>query len=104
MAFQVYKEGSTHTIRGIECDLMNVNTVSSAQAMLKNGWYSSPEEIGDGAQDTEEKAMQADDEATEEASEAEKELNPIREKAKAAGIEGWDKKRIKTLEAELDVA
>lgn len=90
MAVQLYREGSSHTVRGIECELCNFE-ISQMEYQLKQGWVKSPEEIG--ADTTGDPDDTGNDEGTA--------LNPVRVQAKEAGIEGWDKKRIGTLEAEL---
>lgn len=56
--------------------------------------------IGDGYSFTDPTAEVVEVEPTEETKESN---NPVRDAAKEAGIEGWDTKRIKTLEAELSV-
>ncbi len=86
MAVQVYRAGTTHNIRGIECEIGNFS-ITSYMSMLNDGWYASPDEIGNDAQDEDED---------------EEKINPVRILAKEKGIEGWDIKRIKTLEALLD--
>ncbi len=90
MAIQLYKAGTDHIINGIECELVNCE-IRSLQGMLDTGWYTAP---GDWLEEPKEPE---EIKATEEP-----DLNSIRGRAKLAGIEGWDKKRIKTLEAELD--
>jgi len=85
MAIQLYKAGTDHVINGFECEIVNCK-ISSMQGMIADGWYAVP---GAWIEEVEE-------------IEEEPELDSVRGKAKAAGIEGWDKKRIKTLEAELD--
>lgn len=83
MAIQLYKAGDDHVINGIGCEITNCE-IGSLQPMLSIGWHTSP---GDWLEKEEEK---------------EPEPGSTRGKAKAAGIEGWETKRIKTLEAELD--
>ena len=82
MAIQLYRKGSTHTVRGVECECKNFKT-GDLTLLLKEGWVTDPSEI--------DKPV-----------DVEQEMNPIREAAKEAGIEGWDTKRIKTLQAALD--
>ena len=90
---QLYKAGSTHTVRGIECEICNF-APRELDLRLSEGWVKDPSELevtgaqGEGKQDAE---------APEETN-----INPIRLKAEKAGIEGWETKRIKTLESELD--
>lgn len=82
MAIQLYREGDTHTVRGILCELKNFDA-SELDYQLKQGWLTSPEDIGE-KEDNDEDA-----------------LNPVRIEAREKGIEGWDTKRIKTLEGLL---
>ncbi len=96
MSIQLYKAGTDHIINGIECELVNCE-IRSLQGMLDTGWYTTP---GDWIEKPEELEELEEPDEPEEIKELD--LNSIRGKAKLAGIEGWDKKRIKTLEAELD--
>lgn len=92
MAAQLYNEGDTHEIRGIKCTLQNF-PINQLDARLKEGWVKTPEDIGRAEKESKVKKVKKVEE---------KEENPVRLKAKEAGIEGWDTKRIKTLEAALD--
>ncbi len=93
MAIQLYKAGDTHTVRGIECEVCNFD-LAELDLRLSEGWVKDTSELevtgasSEGNQDAE---------APEEIN-----INPVRLKAKEAGIEGWQNKRIKTLEAELE--
>lgn len=93
MAVQVYKQAetaeekrATSLIRGVECVFKNI-TVAEISHYLEMGY-----------------SLTAGDWLETEVDEPESEatLNPIREEAKAAGIEGYETKRIKTLTGELD--
>lgn len=80
MSCVVYREGKGYVENGIECEAAWVE-VDQLEAHLNSGWSVSPpgyvqEDEDDGLDDT-------------------------RAAAKAAGIEGWDTKRIKTLKAAL---
>ncbi len=106
MAIQLYRAGNTHTVRGIECELKNF-TPNSLDAMLDEGWLKSPEEIGNDKQIEESDQDERQEESSEDAPQQEdqeeiKVLNPVRQAAKDAGIEGYEIKRIKTLEGLLD--
>jgi len=90
MAIQLYKAGDTHEVRGIKCEVRNF-TNQEYGYWLENGWYLDPKDI----------PLESVEEAKEEVEE-EKELHPVRLAAKDAGIDGYEKKRIKTLEGELD--
>lgn len=83
MAISVYKEGDTHTVNGVKCTIVQCLDVAEMHHHLENGCvldeqdlYPEQEDFGD--------------------------LNPVRLAAKEKGIEGWDTKRIKTLQALLD--
>jgi len=90
MAIQLYKAGTTHTVRGIECEAKNF-APREMDLMLSQGWVKDPSELGESAPEVEVKTSQ----------ETDTNINPVRLKAKEAGIDGWENKRIKTLEAEL---
>ncbi len=105
MAIQLYKKGTTHTVGGIECEVCNFNP-SELESKLKEGWVTSPGELSNDAQN-EEIERNDEENAQEETGEneekdAEKTLNPVRIAARDAGIDGWEIKRIKTLEALLN--
>ena len=87
---QLYRKGCTHTVRGIECELGNFQA-TELETMLSDGWVKDPSEL------TESKPEKASIETMET-----KELHPVRQAAKDAGIAGWDTKRIKTLEQVLN--
>ena len=87
MAYQVYRKGESHNVRGVQCELKNIKP-SELEEYLSNGWVTSPNGLNDEPEQTESDNVET--------------INPIRQAAKDAGIEGWEKKRIKTLQAELD--
>lgn len=82
MSCVVYREGKGHFEHGIECEVARVD-VEHLEAHLNSGWSVNPPGYVTEAAD--------DDDG----------LDEIRAAAKAAGIEGWDTKRIKTLKAAL---
>lgn len=109
MAIQLYRKGNTHVVQGIECELCNF-PVNKLEQRLSEGWFKTPQEIENGVQqqqenedgqDVQSEFKEEDQEESESVSVSTESLNPIRLKAKEAGIEGWDTKRIKTLEALL---
>lgn len=81
MSSVVYREGKGHVEHGIECEAAWVD-IDQLEAHLNSGWSVNPP--GYVTEVIEE------DPADE-----------TRAAAKAAGIEGWDTKRIKTLKAAL---
>ena len=96
MAIQVYKKAETvHEkkaaviIRDVECVFLNI-TINELNYHLERGYYKTPGEWDEVA---------ADDSDADDSDEVNADV--IRKKAKAAGIEGHEKKRIKTLMGEL---
>jgi len=85
MASYLYRAGAGHIVDGIECEVVLVE-YDQYEAHLSAGW--SPNLPGA-------KVLDADGDGTVEADE-------VRAAAKAAGIEGLDTKRIKTLRAALE--
>lgn len=116
MAVLLYKKGNATVAKGVECDFIRVSIKSIAH-YLANGYVSDPLELIEDKED----AVQLQEEAegsTEEAATEEAEpvvtkeqadtnksgklsTEEVRQAAKKAKISGWDKKRIKTLKAEL---
>ena len=87
MAIQLYRAGDTHEVRGILCEVGNFEP-HELDVLLAQGWAKDPKDIG-GVPEEPKAEIEPDT------------LNPVRLQAKEAGIEGWENKRIKTLEAEL---
>lgn len=81
MSCVVYREGKGYVEHGIECEAAFIE-VEQLQAHLDSGWSVNPP------------GCKPDDE--------DDGLDETRASAKAAGIDGWDTKRIKTLKAELE--
>ena len=81
MSCVVYREGKGHFEHGIECEAARVD-IDQLEAHLNSGWSVNPPGYVTEVADED----PADD---------------TRAAAKAAGIEGWDTKRIKTLKAAL---
>ena len=94
MSIQLYKAGSTHNIRGIECE-MGTFKVSQLHAMLDAGWVNCPKKLTDSGTVAPTKA-EADTNNSGKLRSSE-----VREAAKQAGIEGFDTKRIATLKTAL---
>lgn len=85
MAIAVYKKGNKHLVNGVPCEIVLCIDVSDMNAQLENGCVHDEKEL-----------------LVSEEKESSEEINPIRLAAKEAGIEGWETKRIKTLQALLD--
>ena len=80
MACVVYREGSGYSENGVECEAAWVE-VDQLDSYLNSGWSVNLPGTEDDDRD--------------------EGLDETRAAAKAAGIEGWDTKRIKTLKAAL---
>lgn len=83
----MYKEGDSCEVRGIKCDVKRMK-FQEMEHYASEGWVKDPADIGQEQEVSEEEATEG--------------AHEVRLMAKAKGIEGWDKKRIKTLKAELD--
>lgn len=81
MSCVVYREGKGHVEHGIECEAAIID-VDQLEAHLNSGWSVNPPGYV---------AEVADDDPADD----------TRAAAKAAGIDGWETKRIKTLKAAL---
>lgn len=79
MATKLYREGTTHCVRGITCEVRLFTSRHPLNFVGIDGWCATPEDIN------------ADDKWSGYTS------DEIRELAKKANIEGWDTKRIHTL-------
>lgn len=90
MKIALYRAGDTHTVRGIKCEVCRCEFLVM-EDRLKEGWVKDPKELCAVAE-AEDKPEETEP----------KQIDPIRQAAKDAGIDGWEKKRIKTLEAELN--
>ena len=86
----LYKHGETHTVDGINCHIGRFNN-SELQYRLSEGWVLSPQEL---EKSKGEKVEVKEIEITE---------NPreIRMAAKKAGIDDWDRARVRTLKDKL---
>ena len=121
---QLFKKGSTHTVKGIKCDMQTVNEYSYLH-LLDDGWCYTPEETVEEVveETTEEKVEPAEKEIeTLTAEEIQRKINEsfpedpiteleivpdeddekdkedaIRQAAKAAGIKGWYNTKIEKL-------
>lgn len=90
MACIVYRKGKGTIEFGIECESATVE-IEYLEDMLAAGWSTNPPGY-------EPPRAEVEDEGAED----EKPLHPVRQAAKDAGIEGWDTKRIGTLESALE--
>lgn len=86
MAVMLYTHGDEYEIRGVRCNLGRFDN-DLLEEKLAEGWVINPADL---VQTLNIETM-----------ETEEPKHPVRIAAKAAGIEGWDKKRIGTLEEAL---
>lgn len=85
----LYRKGKGTQEFGIECESTTCE-VEYLDSLLASGWSVNPPGY----------VPPVSDEETDDEDDAP--LNPVREAAKAAGIEGWDTKRIGTLQKLLE--
>lgn len=90
MAIKLFRKGTTHIERGIECEIRLFDVKYGSSFVGLDGWCLSPEDI----EAKKEEVTEVDDLT---------DLDPpaIRELAKARKIEGWESKRINTLKEVL---
>ena len=86
MAVCLYREGDSHVIGGIPCEV-GLFDIVEVSYQLDRGWHESVDGIAGKPEKSNIESVI---------------VHPIRLKAREAGIEGWDKRRIKKLEAELN--
>jgi hypothetical protein len=111
MACILYKEGNSHTNRGVKCEAGRF-PVNRVKALLEAGWVTDPRQlyevedaISEDEQDQTEssESSEVQDQAKGDQIPDQKVLSSkeVREQAKLAGVEGWDTARIKTLKEKL---
>lgn len=83
MGCVVYKQGDTHNVKGVKCEL-KVVTIGQFKEYLSDGWFASPEEA---YADKNDSGKLSNEE--------------IRMAAKEKGLDNWEKGRIKTLKEAL---
>ena len=86
MATKLYRAGTTNIVDGIECEIRLFDCRDPLSFIGIDGWCATPQDIN--------KTESVDEFADHSA-------DNIRELAKEAGIDGWEKKRINTLKGEL---
>ena len=99
----LYKEGNTHTNRGVKCEAGRF-PVNRVKALLEAGWVTDPRTLYGENDVSEEKEPEAEIKTTvQNTDEASKAKSPkeIRAAAKEAGILGYAKLRITTLREKL---
>lgn len=80
MAVLLYREGKTHKVRGVECEMRRF-PISDLHTMLDSGWLTDPNDINS------QKHIPSEDD--------------IRLEAKEKGIRNWHNKKIENLLVEL---
>lgn len=81
----LYKDGDSHTVRGVKCQLKQFE-VGQLKSAILNGWRITPEKL---VVDTNQSGKLS--------------AKEVREAAKKAGIEDWKKGKIADLKKALDV-
>lgn len=89
MACVIYREGTGTVEHGIVCESTTCE-IEHLEGLLSHGWSVNPPSY-----------QEVKDEPEDDESDDASDINPVRLKAKDAGIEGWDTKRIGTLEKML---
>jgi hypothetical protein len=105
MAYLLYRNGNKHIIWGKSCEYAQFADEDVDQA-LKDGWVMHPNQLAE-----EKEVQQVEPTLIEDATFEEIDTNDsgklssdeVRQAAKEAGIDGWEKKRINTLKKELGV-
>jgi hypothetical protein len=111
MSIQLFRKGTTHNIKGVECE-MGTFKVRQLQSMLDEGWVNCPNkllevdltEALEPVDDLPEPEPEPEAPSQEEAdtnNSGKLSAKEVRAAAKAAGIEDWANKRIATLKAAL---
>jgi hypothetical protein len=88
----MFKEGDSSVVRGVKCDFIRIELAERPQYKI-DGWADNEKELKEAKEEASKDSQETEEEAV---------LNPVRIAAKEAGIGGWDTKRIKTLEKELE--
>lgn len=96
MSIVLFRKGDSHIANGVACEIGTFEP-DEMEWLLDQGWHNSVEDINNDAQKVEEESKQEEVQKNDE-----KAPDEVREQAKAAGIKGWENKRIKTLKAEMN--
>ncbi|MCP4090299.1 MAG: hypothetical protein GY746_10960 [Gammaproteobacteria bacterium] len=103
MSVVIYRQGDTHTVNGVRCELKIVNH-EFFTGQPEPGWFFSPEEaykeIDHGVQKEEIEEPKAE-EVKKVTAKKKTSNDKVRLAAKKAGIEDFDKARIETLKEKL---
>lgn len=108
MGVMLYKEGDKHEIRGVKCQFVVVPN-RSLQGHLAQGWKTRVEDLYPDAEPEEAPTVAASQpdipkfSATPPPRRSQAEVQRIRQRAKEAGIEGWDRRQVGKLEKELEL-
>jgi hypothetical protein len=93
MAIKLFRKGNTHRVNGIECEVRLFPVKYGQSFVGVDGWCVSVEDL--------EKKEVVEIEEEIESGSIDQPSKVVRELAKEAGIDGWEKKRISTLKEEL---
>lgn len=87
MGIMLYRPGTTHIEHGVQCEMQKFGA-SDYPAILEQGWFVDPREMGEPVETEKEEPAAVTDE-------------DIRARAKALGIRNWHNKKIPTLLTEM---
>jgi hypothetical protein len=90
MAIKLFRKGNTHNVNGIECEIRLFDVKNGRSFIGVDGWCADIEDL-EKKEPPEEVIIDPVDHSS----------KNIREMARDAGIDGWEKKRITTLKEEL---
>ncbi len=94
MALQLYRQGNSHTVRGVVCELKNFHQDELIDA-LGNGWFRNERDINGSLPEPEPPVMTAETIVSETDEAA------FRAMAKELGIKSWHNKKIENLILEI---
>lgn len=105
MSFMLYKNGDKHVIFGKKCTYQ-IFADDDVENALKNGWYLHPsklpqEEVINGETVLTDDIIEAEFEEVDTNKSGKLSNEEVRSAAEKAGIDGFEKKQIKTLKKEL---
>jgi len=95
----LYKTGNSSIIRGVLCDFIRCK-ISDMDFYKSQGYVKNPKDLLENQVEAKESSTDTFDQVDTNQS-GKLSTNEIRQAAKKANIDGWDKKRVKTLKTEL---
>jgi hypothetical protein len=103
MGVVLYRKGSTHTIRGVECEAKVIDS-RSFTGKAEEGWFLSEKDIDVKEKNEEEKdtIKEVEEIKTGQKDEILMSDAELRKEAEKRGVKGWRRASIKTLRAALE--